>query len=135
MKLLISLAQAFNRGEYESKITNLAEPIFQHLIKVLKWDDSTNYNKHIRDLNGWLLPIRDMKTKFKQKPGDIERWLFAEAFDQESVDLRIEVVLEDYHNLPEKMTNQQVYAKLKQIYSELDKAMYTRTFRSIKNYL
>lgn len=135
MKILVSLAQAFSRSQYEDKITNLAEPIFQHLIKILKWDDPANYNKHIKDINGWLIPIKDMKTKFKQKPGDIERWLFLEAFTQESVDLRIDVVLEDYHGLPEKMTNQQVFAKLKLIYRAIDADLLSGSFKNVKNYL
>lgn len=46
--------QAFKRQEAESKITHEMIPLAEHLIKMLKWEDSRNNKKHMKNiLRSW----------------------------------------------------------------------------------
>lgn len=51
---------AYNRKKILDVIRGLQNPINEHLIKILKYKDNTNINKHINDLETWLYDIQDM---------------------------------------------------------------------------
>lgn len=63
--------QAFKRQEAESKITSEMMPLTEHLIKMLKWEDSVNNKKHMKNINrSWgknvFRYIMSSTTKFKK---------------------------------------------------------------------
>lgn len=63
--------QAFKRQEVESKITSEMMPLTEHLIKMLKWEDSVNNKKHMKNINrSWgkniFRYIMSSTTKFKK---------------------------------------------------------------------
>ena len=73
------LEQAFRKKDAERRIEGLAKPIYLHLVKILYWEDRTNYQKHINDIDKWLFDIDDIKIKPKNKslqPKFIYDWLF-----------------------------------------------------------
>ena len=62
--------QAYKRQEVESKITSEMIPLTEHLIKMLKWEDSINNKKHMKNIRRGREKkifsfIFSSKTKFK----------------------------------------------------------------------
>ena len=51
---------AFNKKKMEEKISSLENQINLHLIKLLRYKDDTNKQKHINDIMTWLIDIQDM---------------------------------------------------------------------------
>ena len=50
---------AFSKRVMEDKIRNLENQINLHLIKILRYKDNTNKQKHINDVMNWLIDIQD----------------------------------------------------------------------------
>ena len=58
---------AFSRETIISKLFDIGHPIIEHLIKILKWEDEQNYQKHIGDMDrNWfnkiMYPVLLMKS-------------------------------------------------------------------------
>ena len=51
---------AFNKKKMEEKISSLENQINLHLIKLLRYKDDTNKQKHINYIMMWLIDIQDM---------------------------------------------------------------------------
>ena len=72
---------AFDRKVVISKIRGLAFPVIEHLIKVIRYKDDINLNKHIKDIETWLNDIQrpDVgKAGKKLKSNDYFKLLFEE---------------------------------------------------------
>lgn len=69
--LMISISeQAYKRNKAEEIITSEMNPLTEHLIKILKWEDTYNNSKHIKDIKQkWLkrvkIAILSTKKPFK----------------------------------------------------------------------
>ena len=64
--------QAFKRQEAESKITREMIPLTEHLIKILKWEDSINNKKHMKNIRrSWgkrvFSYLMSSTTKFRKE--------------------------------------------------------------------
>ncbi len=57
--LLLS-EMAFNKKKMEEKISSLEPQINLHLIKLLRYEDDLNKQKHINDIMTWLIDIQDL---------------------------------------------------------------------------
>jgi len=71
----------FERKTILNKIRGLQSPINEHLIKLIRYKDSLNYNKHIEDLETWLYDIQELdynKKNKKLKSSDYYNVLFTE---------------------------------------------------------
>jgi len=94
---------AFYKKVAEDKIRNEVTPLIGHLIKISKWDDNKNYNKHKKDINSmWLkniVIVKIKKDKFTKK--DYFNLLYEEPIgdDIDVINKIIEWGLKDYHNL------------------------------------
>lgn len=65
--------QAYSKQKAEDILTSEMDPLAEHLIKILKWKDSYNNPKHVRDINNqWLKRVQkavvslSIKMKLKQ---------------------------------------------------------------------
>lgn len=65
--------QAYSKQKAEDILTSEMDPLTEHLIKILKWKDSYNNPKHVRDINNqWLKRVQkavvssSIKMKLKQ---------------------------------------------------------------------
>lgn len=119
---------AFKRKDLEAKITAESYQIIKHLIKVLKWRDDANYNKHLGDINSWLFDIQTYKIKGNKKPSqqDYYQWMFLDIVQNEITVTRFIKGLYDYHRLPVIKDDFEVYNYLKKI-------MYTVSEQLAKN--
>ena len=78
------LEQAYKRNKAEEIITSEMGPITEHLIKVLKWEDSLNNKKHIKDIRlQWLKKIKDVlvRSKVKFKKNHLDCIIIHESMD------------------------------------------------------
>ena len=71
--LMIKISeQAYQKNKAEEIITAEMEPLTEHLIKLLTWEDAYNNPKHLRDIQQkWSKKVkttsRNSKAKFKEK--------------------------------------------------------------------
>jgi hypothetical protein len=128
---------AFSRKDIESKISSLSIPLIAHLIKVLKWEDVLNYNKHLGDINSWLFDIQAITLKGNKKPKqqDYFQWIFLDtAHNLITVKRKIKG-LHQYQDLKVIATDEQVYEKLLKILTDVSIALSQDKFEDIKNFL
>ena len=128
---------ALRRREVESKITDLAYPIFDHLIKIIKWQDSINYSKHCQDIDNWLSRIQNYYYKGNKKPNqyDYFQWMFHDVIrDQETVSRQIRNMTR-YQSLLEIRTKDEVYQILKSIIYQISYDLPVNKFETITDYL
>lgn len=130
---------AFDRDIVEGKISAIAVPILDHMIKILMFDDPINYEKHVDDINKWILkkvqhPI--ISGGKRPKPKDYYAWLFGETITSlEDLDRWVDIGLKKYHKLPRLRKSSEVYNILRQVYTNLSKDLSINKFKNIKNYL
>jgi hypothetical protein len=75
------LEMAFERDHAENKITELALPVLNHIIKIFKYEDEYNNLKHINDIDNWLFNIQRILIKPRNKrfkPEQYFKFLFEE---------------------------------------------------------
>ena len=131
---------ATDRKKAEKVINGLGDEIFKHLIKILYWIDDINYNKHINDIDTWLNKVDKIEIKPKSsrlKKSDYYNWLYDELHSSSS-QLRksIKFISKEYGKLQKSGLNEEdLYLKLKQIYTELSLDLHSDNFNSIKDYL
>lgn len=128
---------AFRRREVESKITSLSSPICKHLIKILKWHDVLNYNKHVGDINDWIFDIQRMYIKGNRKPtqNDYFNWMYNDVIRDELTVSRMIVGLHEYHDRPVIRTDEKVHDIIKAIMYQISYDLVLNKYDNIKNYL
>ena len=129
--------QAHRRSDLESRITNESSQIIEHLIKVLKWSDPVNYNKHLKDIDGWLKAIVKLKMKStgypKQK--DYYKWMFTDNVGDVSDITMYVSTLDDYHHLPLLRNDADLYVIINNIMHSISVDFGNRIFKSIHEYI
>ena len=55
--------QAFSKDVMISKFTNNSDNIFNHILKVLVYDDSYNNKKHLREMSGIVRSLQNKTIK------------------------------------------------------------------------
>ena len=123
-KLRLKLtAMAFSRSKCQDKITDLSDPILEHLIKVLTFDDPTNSHKHRDDINSWLVAVWEVKPSgFKLKEKDYYTWLFEEKKAVQNLEVFSKYVrgkLKSYEALPRLRSDQEVLEMLPALYKAI----------------
>jgi len=129
--------QALRRRDVESAITSLSVPITKHLVKLLKWHDTLNYDKHIGDINNWLFDIQRLIIKGGKRPtqSDYFTWMFKDVLnDEETLDRMIRG-LHQYSNLLVIRKNDEVYNIIKNIMFQLSYDLELNDFDDIQDYL
>jgi hypothetical protein len=127
---------AFDRKDVESKITSLSEPITEHLIKVLKWEDDINKQKHLRDIDGWLFKVQRLNLRKNRKPTSHEyfEWLFSDVVQDEITLNRWIKGMHQYSTLPVNREDQEVFDIIKAIYYKVSFDLETNSFDTITDY-
>jgi len=128
---------AFDRKDVEARITSIADPIVEHLVKALKWEDPVNYEKHLGDINNWLFQIQRLKMKNNKKPTqhDYYTWMFTDVAQDELTISRFVKGLHRYHHLPIIKTDDEVFNIIKNILYQLSYDLALNKFDDINHYL
>lgn len=127
------------RKKAEDICTSLGWQIFEHLVKVLYWEDSVNYNKHLNDIDNWINKIDMIELKPNNKKvqeKDLYNWLYDE-FHSSSNQLNkvINKLNKSYGSLKVINNKESLNIKLKEIYTKLCKDLSLDNFNTIKDYI
>lgn len=146
MKLLIDaldsiLEMAMEKKIAENKVRGVSGPVILHLIKVLRWSPGQDYDKHIHDINSWLLDIQDIYLKGgRRKRLSAERYyqlLWDEPMGGNEVRLvqsKLKRQLRGYSG-EVVMEPEDIAVALEKAYKELSADMAADEFDDIKDYL
>ena len=123
--------QAYSKRKAEDLITYSMKPLTEHLIKILKWEDSKNNPKHLRDMkHQWMKEIQStvLASSIKLKKSTLDRIVKEEPLDYFLV---LMDSLEDKYSreLKSYRTDEEVKALLSNILGELS----DRLFKLTKN--
>jgi hypothetical protein len=129
--------QAFRRRDVETRITSLSLQVVKHLIKILKWRDDINYNKHCRDIDGWVSDIQDLYIKGDKKPtqADYFQWMFNDVVRDESMIERNIRSMSRTYILPSIRSDDEVFQLIKSILYQLSYDLPLNKVVSILDYL
>ena len=129
--LMISISeQAYKRNKAEEIITSEIGPLTEHLIKILKWEDSLNNKKHIKDIRlQWLKKIKDVlvRSKVKFKKNHLDRIIIHESMD--TLDMYLSSLKREYDmdyggKLKAYRTDDEVELELLRILNELSNRLF-----------
>jgi hypothetical protein len=134
----ITLSFAFSRQKAQDLVSSKGVQVYLHLIKLLKWQDDLNYDKHIDDINTWLIEVSRIHMKPKGNIPSTRNyfdWLFGSYNSHSETNYTVKVLTSKYGNLPVLLTNEQLYERLNTVYQMLSIDLGTRQFEGIQKYL
>jgi hypothetical protein len=79
--LLVEMA--FDKKTMENKIRGLENQINLHLIKIIRYKDDVNFQKHINDIMNWLFQIQ--KLDFNKNNRKFSKELYFKLLFEESI--------------------------------------------------
>ena len=128
--------QAYNRNKIFREVESKERQIYNHLLKVLFYNDSYNNEKHLKDIETWLRDIQPIKSK--------SAWLTKDMFFsilyagiEEDFDYKTEKQKLDfnYGNLQKsKLSPNEIKLRLDKIYDRICKELATKSFKDIRSY-
>ena len=108
------------------KIRELENQINLHLIKIIRYEDEQNFQKHINDLETWLIDIQDLvfrKANNKLKQQDYFNLLFTEPITNvdniQYIKNKERGKLKRYSNLKRFKTEQETLYILEKLHKEI----------------
>lgn len=134
------LEEPVEKSVGENTIRDIASPFIDHLIKILKWEDDRNYNKHVNDLeNKWFNKIKKVKIYTKTKRFKTNQY-FDLMFNSWVEDLETlkEIIVDDlskYKDLKTIRSDEEVFEKLFQIIKSIGLDLSKGIKKHIKEYL
>ena len=117
--------QAYSKQKAEDILTSEMDPLTEHLIKILKWKDSYNNPKHVRDINNqWLKRVQKavVSSSIKMKLKQLKRIVVDESMS--TFNISISSLNDEYDinyngSLIAYRTNEEVKYELERILIEL----------------
>ena len=128
--------QAYNRNKIFREVESKERQIYNHLLKVLFYNDSYNNEKHLKDIETWLRDIQTIKTKSAWLTKDMFfSILYAgieEDFDYETEKQKLD---HNYGSLQKsKLSPSEIKLRLDKIYDRICKELTTKSFKDIRSY-
>ena len=128
--------QAYKRDKIFREVESKERQIYNHLLKVLFYNDPYNNEKHLKDIETWLIDIQLMKTK--------SAWLTKDMFFsvlyagiEEDFDYKAEKQKLDfnYGKLQQsKLSPSEIKLRLDKIYDRICRELSTKSFKEIRSY-
>ena len=124
---ILLIEMAFNKKKMEEKIEGLQKPLNQHLIKIIRYKDETNHQKHINDIMNWLEQVQDLDFNKKNNKFSKDLYfkiLFKDPFTDSS-NLTIlknwesRGSLREYNTLIRKRNEQETMIELERLQQEI----------------
>ena len=128
--------QAYKRDKIFREVESKERQIYNHLLKVLFYNDPYNNEKHLKDIETWLIDIQLMKTKSAWLTKDMFfSILYAgieEDFDYKTEKRKLDI---HYGSLQKsKLSPSEIKLRLDKIYDRICKELSTKSFKEIRNY-
>ena len=128
--------QAYNRSKIFREVERKERQIYNHLLKVLFYNDPFNNEKHLKDIETWIRDIQSIKTKsawltkdmfFSILYADIE-----EDFDYKAEKRKLDI---HYGSLQKsKLSPSEIKLRLDKIYDRICRELSTKSFKEIRSY-
>ena len=128
--------QAYKRDKIFREVESKERQIYNHLLKVLFYNDPYNNEKHLKDIETWLIDIQLMKTKSSWLTKDMFfSILYAgieEDFDYKAEKRKLDI---HYGSLQKsKLSPSEIKLRLDKIYDRICKELATKSFKEIRSY-
>ena len=126
----------YKRDKIFREVESKERQIYNHLLKVLFYNDPYNNEKHLKDIETWLIDIQLMKTK--------SAWLTKDMFFsilyagiEEDFDYKTEKQKLDIHYgslQKSKLSPSEIKLRLDKIYDRICRKLATKSFKKIRDY-
>ena len=128
--------QAYKRDKIFREVESKERQIYNHLLKVLFYNDPYNNEKHLKDIETWLIDIQLMKTKLAWLTKDMFfSILYAgieEDFDYKAEKRKLDI---NYGSLQKsKLSPSEIKLRLDKIYDRICRELATKSFKEIRSY-
>ena len=127
--------QAFSKDVMLSEFTNNSDNIFNHILKVLVYNDSRNNKKHLREMSGIVRSLQNKTIKSKIALEDLYHIFYGNIEEDRNLSQYISDLAIDYSSLERsKLTKDEIEERLSSIFSRLSEEILKKTFRTFEEY-
>lgn len=127
--------QAFSRDVMISKFTNNADNIFNHILKVLVYDDPLNNKKHLREMSGIVRSLQNKTIKSKITPEDMYHIFYGNIEEDSNLKQYILDLEINYGSLQKsELSESKIHFRLARIFKRLASEILTKSFKSFEDY-
>ena len=128
--------QAFSKYVMISKFTNNSDNIFNHILKVLVYNDPLNNKKHLREMSGIVRTLQNKTIKSKIKLDDLYHIFYGNIEEDGNLRQYILDLEIDYNSLQKsKLSENEIKDRLSNIFKRLASEILTKTFKSFEEYM
>ena len=127
--------QAFTKDVMLSKFTNNSDNIFNHILKVLVYNDPFNNKKHLREMSGIVRSLQNKTVKSKITPKDLYHIFYGNIEEDNNLNQYILDLEIDYSSLQKsKLSENEIKERLSSIFKRLSNEILAKSFKSFEVY-
>ena len=127
--------QAFAKDVMLSKFTNNSDNIFNHILKVLVYNDPFNNKKHLREMSGIVRSLQNKTVKSKITSKDLYHIFYGNIEEDNNLNQYILDLDIDYSSLQKsKLSENEIKERLSSIFRRLSNEILTKSFKSFEVY-
>ena len=127
--------QAFTKDVMLSKFTNNSDNIFNHILKVLVYDDPFNNKKHLREMSGIVRSLQNKTVKSKITSKDLYHIFYGNIEEDNNLNQYILDLDIDYSSLQKsKLSENEIKERLSSIFRRLSNEILAKSFKSFEVY-
>ena len=127
--------QAFTKDVMLSKFTNNSDNIFNHILKVLVYNDPFNNKKHLREMSGIVRSLQNKTVKSKITPKDLYHIFYGNIEEDNNLNQYILDLEIDYSSLQKsKLTENEIKERLSKKNKKLSSEILAKSFKSFEVY-
>lgn len=127
--------QAFSKDVMISKFTNNSDNIFNHILKVLVYNDPLNNKKHLKEMSGIVRTLQNKTIKSKIKPEDLYHIFYGNIEEDRNLKQYILDLDIDYNSLQKsKLSENEIKHRLSNTFKRLANEILTKSFKSFEEY-
>ena len=127
--------QAFTKDVMLSKFTNNSDNIFNHILKVLVYNDPFNNKKHLREMSGIIRSLQNKTVKSKITPKDLYHIFYGNIEEDNNLNQYILDLEIDYSSLEKsKLSENEIKERLSSIFRRLSNEILKKSFKSFEVY-
>lgn len=129
------LEQAKAKSEIKDKYETISLIVFDHLLKILVYEDEDNIEKHLREISGILRSIQSIKSRSSY----IDKETLKQILFDDYKDLDFKKYIKDkdidYGNLQKRnLSKKEIFNILEKVYLRLSSELSKQTFRTFLEY-
>lgn len=127
---------AFSKDVMISKFTNNSDNIFNHILKVLAYDDNLNNKKHLREMSGIVRSLQNKTIKSKITPKDLYHIFYGNIEEDGNLKQYILDLEINYNSIQKsKLSENEIHFRLARIFKRLSSEVLTKSFKSFEDYI